>query len=59
MFLVCVCAAALLREPWEALAAKLNQTQQQIRACEAAMVFAFVEVKTLKGHFGCYKRVVK
>uniref|UniRef100_A0A8C3G6C5 Midasin n=1 Tax=Cyclopterus lumpus TaxID=8103 RepID=A0A8C3G6C5_CYCLU len=35
--------AALLQEPWEALAAKLNQTQQQIRACEAAMVFAFVE----------------
>uniref|UniRef100_A0A8C3A4E5 Midasin n=1 Tax=Cyclopterus lumpus TaxID=8103 RepID=A0A8C3A4E5_CYCLU len=34
---------ALLQEPWEALAAKLNQTQQQIRACEAAMVFAFVE----------------
>ncbi|XP_059212052.1 midasin [Centropristis striata] len=33
----------LLREQWEALAAKLNQTQQQIRACEAAMVFAFVE----------------
>ncbi|XP_054474709.1 midasin [Anoplopoma fimbria] len=35
--------AALLQEQWEALAAKLNQTQQQIRACEAAMVFAFVE----------------
>lgn len=44
---LCVCAAALLQEQWEALAAKLNQTQQQIRACEAAMVFAFVEVKTL------------
>ncbi|KAM6905784.1 midasin isoform 2-T2 [Lycodopsis pacificus] len=35
--------AALLQVQWEALAAKLNQTQQQIRACEAAMVFAFVE----------------
>ncbi|XP_068197957.1 midasin isoform X4 [Antennarius striatus] len=35
--------AALLREQWEALAVKLNQTQQQIRACETAMVFAFVE----------------
>ena len=45
---VCVCAAAQLQEQWEALAAKLNQTQQQIRACEAAMVFAFVEVKTHK-----------
>uniref|UniRef100_A0A3P8WSX5 Midasin n=1 Tax=Cynoglossus semilaevis TaxID=244447 RepID=A0A3P8WSX5_CYNSE len=27
----------------EALAAKLSQTQQQIRVCETAMVFAFVE----------------
>ncbi|TKS75776.1 Midasin MIDAS-containing protein [Collichthys lucidus] len=35
--------AALLQEQWEALAAKLSQTQQQIRACETAMVFAFVE----------------
>ncbi|KAI3364212.1 hypothetical protein L3Q82_010816 [Scortum barcoo] len=35
--------AALLQEKWEALAAKLSQTQQQIRACETAMVFAFVE----------------
>ncbi|XP_023122208.2 midasin [Amphiprion ocellaris] len=35
--------AALLQEQWEALALKLNQTQQQIRACETAMVFAFVE----------------
>ncbi|XP_042084236.1 midasin isoform X2 [Haplochromis burtoni] len=35
--------AALLQEQWEALASKLNQTQQQIRACETAMVFAFVE----------------
>lgn len=43
---VCVRAAALLQEQWEALASKLNQTQQQIRACETAMVFAFVEVKT-------------
>uniref|UniRef100_A0A665VA47 Midasin n=1 Tax=Echeneis naucrates TaxID=173247 RepID=A0A665VA47_ECHNA len=35
--------ASLLQEQWEALAAKLSQTQQQIRACETAMVFAFVE----------------
>nr|XP_046228345.1 midasin isoform X2 [Scatophagus argus] len=35
--------AALLQEQWEALAIKLSQTQQQIRACETAMVFAFVE----------------
>ncbi|XP_034555077.1 midasin [Notolabrus celidotus] len=35
--------ADLLQEKWEALALRLSQTQQQIRACEAAMVFAFVE----------------
>ncbi|XP_041660686.1 midasin isoform X2 [Cheilinus undulatus] len=35
--------ADLLQEKWEALALKLTQTQQQIRACETAMVFAFVE----------------
>ncbi|XP_056150027.1 midasin [Lampris incognitus] len=35
--------AALLQEKWEALAERLHQTQQQIRACETAMVFAFVE----------------
>ncbi|XP_057208356.1 midasin isoform X2 [Triplophysa rosa] len=35
--------AALLQEHWEALALKLSQTQEQIRACESAMVFAFVE----------------
>ncbi|XP_047429048.1 midasin isoform X2 [Mugil cephalus] len=35
--------AAVLQEQWEALASKLSQTQQQIRACETAMVFAFVE----------------
>ncbi|KAM9840331.1 midasin [Aulostomus maculatus] len=35
--------AALLQEQWEMLAGKLSQTQQQIRACETAMVFAFVE----------------
>lgn len=35
--------AALLQEQWKSLAAKLNQTQQQIRACEMTMVFAFVE----------------
>ncbi|XP_051581140.1 midasin isoform X2 [Myxocyprinus asiaticus] len=34
---------ALLLEQWEALALKLSQTQEQIRACESAMVFAFVE----------------
>ncbi|KAM6992726.1 LOW QUALITY PROTEIN: midasin [Tautogolabrus adspersus] len=35
--------ADLLQEKWEALALRLSQTQQQIRACETAMVFAFVE----------------
>ncbi|KAM6915471.1 midasin [Xenentodon cancila] len=35
--------AVLLREQWEVLALKLNQTQQQIQACETAMLFAFVE----------------
>ncbi|XP_065113160.1 midasin [Paramisgurnus dabryanus] len=35
--------AALLQEQWEALALKLSQTQEQIRACESAMIFAFVE----------------
>ncbi|XP_035534963.1 midasin [Morone saxatilis] len=35
--------AAFLQEQWEALATKLSQTQQQIRTCETAMVFAFVE----------------
>ncbi|XP_028296182.1 midasin isoform X2 [Gouania willdenowi] len=35
--------AAFLQERWELLASKLSQTQQQIRACESAMVFAFVE----------------
>lgn len=43
-FFYCVCAASSLQEQWEALAAKLSQTQQQIRVCETAMVFAFVEV---------------
>lgn len=42
---VVLCVAALLQERWEALALKLSQTQQQIRACETAMIFAFVEVK--------------
>ncbi|XP_007570662.1 midasin isoform X2 [Poecilia formosa] len=32
-----------LLQQWEALASKLSQTQQQIRACDTAMVFAFVE----------------
>ncbi|XP_054617732.1 midasin isoform X2 [Dunckerocampus dactyliophorus] len=35
--------AALLQEKWSFLAGKLRQTQQQIQACETAMVFAFVE----------------
>uniref|UniRef100_A0AAR2JB73 Midasin n=1 Tax=Pygocentrus nattereri TaxID=42514 RepID=A0AAR2JB73_PYGNA len=35
--------AALLQEQWEALALKLSQTQEQIRARESALVFAFVE----------------
>uniref|UniRef100_A0A8C8D189 Midasin n=1 Tax=Oncorhynchus tshawytscha TaxID=74940 RepID=A0A8C8D189_ONCTS len=35
--------AALLQEQWETLAVRLAQTQQQIRACETALVFAFVE----------------
>uniref|UniRef100_A0A671LK54 Midasin n=1 Tax=Sinocyclocheilus anshuiensis TaxID=1608454 RepID=A0A671LK54_9TELE len=35
--------SALLQEQWEALALKLSQTQEQIRACESALVFAFVE----------------
>ncbi|MED6248455.1 AAA ATPase midasin, partial [Ataeniobius toweri] len=50
-----VCKSALAKElqerpedssmlqQWEALASKLSQTQQQIRVCETAMVFAFVE----------------
>uniref|UniRef100_A0A087Y7X1 Midasin n=1 Tax=Poecilia formosa TaxID=48698 RepID=A0A087Y7X1_POEFO len=50
-----VCKSALAKElqekpegrvpeqQWEALASKLSQTQQQIRACDTAMVFAFVE----------------
>lgn len=38
--------AALLQERWELLLVKLRQTQQQIRACETAMVFAFVEVRS-------------
>uniref|UniRef100_A0A3Q3NKD3 Midasin n=1 Tax=Labrus bergylta TaxID=56723 RepID=A0A3Q3NKD3_9LABR len=33
----------VLQEKWETLALRLSQTQQQIRACETAMVFAFVE----------------
>nr|XP_020508278.1 midasin [Labrus bergylta] len=35
--------ADVLQEKWETLALRLSQTQQQIRACETAMVFAFVE----------------
>uniref|UniRef100_A0A3P9MDK6 Midasin n=1 Tax=Oryzias latipes TaxID=8090 RepID=A0A3P9MDK6_ORYLA len=34
---------ASLQEQWEALSSRLGQTQQQIRTCETAMVFAFVE----------------
>ncbi|XP_078798874.1 midasin isoform X2 [Oryzias latipes] len=37
------CNAASLQEQWEALSSRLSQTQQQIRTCETAMVFAFVE----------------
>uniref|UniRef100_A0AAR2K636 Midasin n=1 Tax=Pygocentrus nattereri TaxID=42514 RepID=A0AAR2K636_PYGNA len=36
-------STALLQEQWEALALKLSQTQEQIRARESALVFAFVE----------------
>ncbi|XP_011610045.2 midasin isoform X2 [Takifugu rubripes] len=47
--------AALLQERWEMLLVKLRQTQQQIRACETAMVFAFVEGTLVqavkKGHW--------
>ncbi|GAA6099361.1 midasin isoform X1 [Tachysurus ichikawai] len=35
--------ATLLQQQWEALALRLSQTQEQIRAREAALVFAFVE----------------
>ncbi|XP_061609171.1 midasin isoform X3 [Phyllopteryx taeniolatus] len=35
--------AALLQEKWDFMARKLSQTRQQIRACETAMIFAFVE----------------
>ncbi|XP_064196020.1 midasin isoform X1 [Anguilla rostrata] len=35
--------AAFLKEQWEALTLRLSQTQQQIRASESALVFAFVE----------------
>lgn len=35
----------MLQEQWEVLSQRLVQTQEQIRACESAMVFAFVEVK--------------
>uniref|UniRef100_A0A8C2BQ53 Midasin n=1 Tax=Cyprinus carpio TaxID=7962 RepID=A0A8C2BQ53_CYPCA len=43
LFLCVFLIAALLQEQWEALALKLSQTQEQIRACESALVFAFVE----------------
>lgn len=45
---VCVLcsSAALLQQQWEALALRLGQTQEQIRARESALVFAFVEVKS-------------
>lgn len=46
--LLSACVAALLQERWEMLLVKLRQTQQQIRACETAMVFAFVEVRSRK-----------
>lgn len=49
-YLLCARVAALLQERWEMLLVKLRQTQQQIRACETAMVFAFVEVRSRRGH---------
>lgn len=49
-YLLCAPVAALLQERWEMLLVKLRQTQQQIRACETAMVFAFVEVRSRRGH---------
>lgn len=39
-------SATLLQQQWEALALRLSQTQEQIRARESALVFAFVEVKS-------------
>lgn len=48
--LLSACVAALLQERWEMLLVKLRQTQQQIRACETAMVFAFVEVRFRNKH---------
>lgn len=48
--LLSACVAALLQERWEMLLVRLQQTQQQIRACEAAMVFAFVEVHSRNKH---------
>ncbi|KAM9495289.1 midasin [Clarias gariepinus] len=35
--------ASMLQQQWEALALRLSQTQEQIRARESALVFAFVE----------------
>lgn len=35
--------ASALRQHWEALVVRLGHTQQQMQACENAMVFAFVE----------------
>lgn len=49
---VCVLSAAMLQQQWEALALRLKQTQEQIRAREAALVFAFVEVKAHDPHLG-------
>ncbi|XP_061668786.1 midasin isoform X2 [Syngnathoides biaculeatus] len=35
--------AGLLQEKWDLMARKICRTRQQIRACETAMIFAFVE----------------
>lgn len=48
--LLSACVAAFLQERWEMLLVKLRQTQQQISACETAMVFAFVEVRSRNKH---------
>ncbi|XP_055005322.1 midasin-like isoform X2 [Boleophthalmus pectinirostris] len=38
-----VCLVSDIREQWESMSTKLQHTQEQIQACETAMVFAFVE----------------
>lgn len=53
MYVVCL-SAALLQQQWEALALRLSQTQEQIRARESALVFAFVEVEAYYTHLSYY-----